>query len=355
MQGDTIADIVLGQPNFVDSPFQNSINGLGLNGPTAVAIDTTVIPNRLCVADSANNRVLGYKNVTTLMNGGLAGLVIGQPSFKSNGCNTGGLSASSLCAPDGVAVDSSGNLYVTDNTNNRVLEYNGPIAGCGSFPCVGAPANRVFGQGGSFPFNSASCNNNNHPTAGTLCGPFGVAVDSLGHLYISDTSNNRVLEYNTPLTNNGANVVYGQVTQSFSSTLCNRLGVGPLSLCQPQGIAFDASGNLYVPDEGNNRVLEYNTPLTNTTAADTVFGQLGSMSSNSCWDGGTPSSSNLCMPYAVAVDATGNVYIADYMDNRVLERELNDCRYRSNSARGALTAGQVRVTAVERTATDGSG
>src|SRR5579862_2089956 len=106
MQGDTIADIVLGQPNFADNP-QNFINGRGLSGPAAVAIDTSIVPNRLYVADSANNRVLGYKDVTTLMNGGVADLVIGQPNFNSNGCNTCGLSASSLCAPDGVAVDAS--------------------------------------------------------------------------------------------------------------------------------------------------------------------------------------------------------------------------------------------------------
>jgi len=311
MDGDTIADIVLGQPNFSTTP-QNFIDGHGLDGPIAVAIDESVVPNRLYISDSANNRVLGYKSVATLLNGGLADLVIGQPNLNSNTCNNGGLGAGSLCVPEGIAVDAGGNLYVADNNNNRVVEYNTPFAGCGSFPCVGPPASNVFGQSGNF--NTASCN---HPTAFTLCSPFGVALDSLGDLYISDTKNNRVLEYYSALSNNVANVVYGQVTQSFSSTLCNRLAISPKSLCQPYGIAIDASGNLYVADEGNNRVLEYNAPLPNTTA-DAIFGQPNS-GSNSCSNGGSPSASNLCKPYAVAVDASGNVYVADYNDNRILE------------------------------------
>jgi hypothetical protein len=136
MQGDTVADRVLGQPDYSSNP-QNFISGRGLHGPVVVAIDASVVPNRLYVADSINNRILGYKDVTALMNGGLADLVIGQPNFHSNGCNSGGLSAGSLCVPDGVAVDAGGNLYVTDNSNNRVLEYNSPFAGCGSFPLRG--------------------------------------------------------------------------------------------------------------------------------------------------------------------------------------------------------------------------
>src|SRR5208283_5198988 len=305
MQGDTIADIVLGQPNFSDN-FKNFTSGLGLYGPVAVAIDASVVPNRLYVSDSENNRILGYKDVATLINGGLADLVIGQPAFSSNGCNNAGPSAGSLCVPDGVAVDASGNLYVADYSNNRVLEYNTPFAGCGSFPCVGRPANRVFGQGGSSHTNTC---NKSGVSASSLCGPFGVALDTHGNLYVSDSRNSRVLEYNTPLTNTTANKVFGQ-GGSFSSGFCDGGGLSANSLCDPFGVALDASGNLYVADEGNGRVLEYNTPLTNNTA-DLVFGQFGSFTSGGCNNGGV-SASSLCEPYGVAVDAGGNVYIADY-------------------------------------------
>jgi sugar lactone lactonase YvrE len=313
MQGDTIADIVLGQPNLTDNP-QNFISARGLHSPTSVAVDTTVNPNRLYVSDSANNRILGYNDVATLVTGGLADLVIGQPNFNSSGCNTGGLNSASLCAPEGVAVDASGNLYVTDNTNNRVLEYNTPFAECGSFPCVAAPANRVFGQGGSF--TTGTCNKGS-ASANSLCGPFGVALDARGNLYVSDSTNNRVLEYNTPLTTDTtADKVFGQLS-SFSSGLCNNGGINANTLCTPYGVALDSSGNLYVADSSNNRVLEYNTPLTTNTTADTVFGQ-SSFTTNVC-NVSSASSTSLCSPEGVALDASSDLYVADYKDNRVLE------------------------------------
>src|SRR6202023_1989192 len=121
-----------------------------------VAIDTSVIPNRLYVADAGNNRVLGWRDVTAIANDSPADLVMGQPDFVSSTCNNGGVSASSLCDSDEVAVDGAGNLYIGDNLNHRVLEYNNPFAGCASFPCVGGSANLVFGQNGSFTSNVAN-------------------------------------------------------------------------------------------------------------------------------------------------------------------------------------------------------
>ena len=93
MQGDTIADRVLGQFDFVhNSP--NLVDASGMWSPLSLAIDSSVTPNRLYVSDYANSRVLGYKNVATFVNGGAADLVIGQPDFISGqssafsfGCN----------------------------------------------------------------------------------------------------------------------------------------------------------------------------------------------------------------------------------------------------------------------------
>jgi uncharacterized repeat protein (TIGR01451 family) len=179
----------------------------------------------------------------------------------------------------------------------------------------------VFGQGGSF--TSITCNLGG-TSASSLCEPYGAALDAAGNLYVTDTSNSRVLEYNTPLTTDTvADRVFGQ--PNFTSAAgCNLGGISASSLCDTEAVAVDAAGNLYVADVGNNRVLEYNIPLTTDTVADRVFGQAGSFTSGSCnlsnmQFGGPPSAASLCYSRGVAVDAAGNLYVADGDNSRVLE------------------------------------
>lgn len=106
---DTTADRVLGQLAF---PYNgaNLVDARGVSVPRGVAIDRSVVPNRLYVADTNNNRVLAWADVTAFANGDPAALVVGQTDFFSSSCNTGGIGATSLCAPVGLAVDTAGNL-----------------------------------------------------------------------------------------------------------------------------------------------------------------------------------------------------------------------------------------------------
>ena len=310
MQGDTIADIVLGQPDFSSSPAVTSITALA--GPMSIAADP-IHPGRIYIADSNNSRVLGYESILDFMNGGPADLVIGQPDFISKACNNPAAGAAALCDPVGVAVDGVGDLFVADFRENRVLEFPEPYTACTFLPCVVTSPTLIFGNRNPSP----SCNIGGLSGA-SLCAPSGVTLDYLGDLYISDSGNNRVLEYNAlpgplPL-HTSASRVFGQAN-SFASNACNQGGVSATSLCTPYGIGFDGNGDLYVADKGNNRVLEYNSPLSNRTA-DVVFGQNGSFTSTAC---GLASAGTLCAPYAVAVDPSNNVYIADHGDNRVLE------------------------------------
>ena len=176
MQGDTIADRVLGQLDFSHTA-ANVIGARGLNGPLSTALDVSVSPNRLYVADTLNSRVLAWKDVTAFSNGSPANLVIGQADFSSGACNKNGTAnASNLCHPSGIAVDAVGNLYVADSFNHRVLEYQTPFAGCGSFPCIGGPANSVFGQGGSLTSGSP---NNGGLSANSLAQMASVANGSM--------------------------------------------------------------------------------------------------------------------------------------------------------------------------------
>ncbi len=330
-----IADLVLGQadlihnqPNLVDSGsfFNYFDSGQG------VATDSL---GHVYVSDNGNSRILGWRNMSALVNGQGADLVLGQPDFLSSYCNQtlfgdGPSSSATLCYPAGLAVDNIGNLYVADRLNNRVLEYNTPFNACAGLPCVGPAANLAIE--GQCIFLDATA----------LCNPSGVAVDSSYNVYVADTNDNRVLEYNDPLGSgspnvSGANLVFGQgsLGTNFRANTCADGSVyknpPPTSttLCLPTGVAFDKSDNLYIADRQNSRVLEYKNPLGSNppnVTADLVFGQGSSGSSfgaNTCADGQygnpPPSATTLCFPRDVAIDGSGNVYIDDYSNSRVLE------------------------------------
>ena len=254
---DQIADHVLGPIDFAHTtpmdflhPDPRSTDAKGLATPIAVAIDLSVTPNRLYISDVGNRRVLGYRNLNRLTNGAPADLVIGQANFGSREFET---SASGLCKPQGVAVDPRGNLFVADADCARVLEYDRPFATCKSFPCMGIRADRVFGQDGNF--TSHECHD--RISAKTLCDPVGEATDAIGNLYVSDETDNRVLEYNQPLTTDTvADRVFGR-EGDFNSRSEWSQAPSAKYLNAPQGVAVDAAGNLYVADTGNQRVLEY--------------------------------------------------------------------------------------------------
>ena len=298
---DTNADLVLGQPNFTTNTFNNlAVPGASrLRSPNGLALDLR--SGRLFVSDVGNYRVLSWPNASAQVNSQPADLVIGQPNLLAS--YTATVSARSLNTPEDLTVDGQGNLYVADFKNNRVLEYNAPLTS-------GMAASRVFGQA-DFTHNAANPVGIN---ARSLNGPFGVAVDTHGNLYVADELNNRVLEYNAPLSSGmAASRVFGQ-GGSFTTGIANNGSVSANSLNIPTGLALDAQGNLYVVDFGNNRVLEFNTPLSSGTTADRVFGQPDFTSHAYGLDAGS-----LAGPLAAALDSFGNLYVDDGDNNRVLE------------------------------------
>ena len=196
-----VAALVLGEMDLAHNGVNNP-TAAALQLPQGVAIDSSATPNHLYVADSVNNRVLGWMNAAGFTNDQPADIVIGQPDPLSVNCNDGfaggdsnGLGADSLCDPADVAVDAAGNLYVADAGDHRVLEYATPFSAGSPF---GLSAGLVFGQNGSFTSNQ--CNfGTDTISASSMCFPQGVAVDASANLYVSDTNNDRVLEFNQPL------------------------------------------------------------------------------------------------------------------------------------------------------------
>jgi hypothetical protein len=203
------------------------------------------------VADATNNRVLHFPAGSVT-----ADRVYGQgatgTSFATKAATT---SATGMFGPTGVAVDSSGGIYVADFSNDRVLH----------FPAGSVTADRVYGQGATgTSFTTAASGT----SATAMNAPFGVAVDGSGGLYVADDLNNRVLHF--PAGSVTADLVYGQGSSGTSFT-SKASGTSATAMFRPFGVAVVGSSGLFVADENNNRVLYFGPPSCGTP----VFGTSG--------------------------------------------------------------------------------
>jgi DNA-binding beta-propeller fold protein YncE len=187
---------VLQQSGVLTAAGVNLVEGRELNRPLGIALDTSVSPPILYVADFGNNRVLAWKNASGFTKGDFASAVIGQRDFLSTAPQGPGSTLSSgLFGPSAVAVDKNGALYVLDTGNNRIVRYPSPLSQTGDL----LQSDLIIGQkdanaGSHFPNEG-----NALPSEKTLAffnGQFfqaGMAFDSKGNLWVADAINNRVL------------------------------------------------------------------------------------------------------------------------------------------------------------------
>ncbi len=297
------AEAVFGRSTFTENG--TDVVGQGtIPGPWGLAVSAN---GTLFVVDQRAHRILRYDNATTRGSGGFANGVLGQIDFTSRIWNSSAGGSTPLSygfeTPVSIALDPSGNLYVVDQGNGRVLRFNSAA----SKP-NGAPADAVFGQ---FNFTSKGFGT----TQNTFFSVQGVAVDQNGNLYVADGSNHRVLRFNNAASKtNGANAdaVLGQST--FTS---NTVGTTANKMNNPTSLAIDKNGNLYVGERGNSRILIFlnASSKTNGATADKVLGK------SDFSDGSPPDSANrtnIYFPYALAVDQKNNLYVADGGFNRLL-------------------------------------
>jgi uncharacterized protein (TIGR03437 family) len=297
---------VLGQTNANNNGL-NMVQGVELNSPNGVALDTRGAQAHLYIADTTNSRVLAWQDVSSYQVGDPPALILGQPGPQYSGAF--GIGAKGFNAPIGLAVDSTtGNLYVADFGDNRVLRFRSPFDNPGQV----AP-DAVYGQPNFTTFAAGNT------SAASMKQPRSVAVDSLGNLWVSDSGNSRILRFSAPILNNqapvSADLVIGQ--NDFVSSQADAGGaVSSSGLDTPSGLAVDAQNNLYVADTNNTRVLRYSAPIAaNNPPASAVWGE-----TNFTAHGVPQQPSNMSMagPVGIAVDANRNLYVATPRDNRVL-------------------------------------
>lgn len=240
---------VLGQVNFqYNSP--NLIEGreFGFSFGSRLLGGSVVIDknsNYLYVADPLNHRVLGFKDYRTVKAGARADLVIGQPDFFTAEVNypvnlANQPQDSGLNSPLGVALDSSGNLWVADSGNGRVLRYAAPFA---QSSLSSQKPNLVLGQAGFFAKVTDA-------SSSTMALPFGIAFASDGSVLVSDASLSRVLYFRKP---KGGDFSNG----AAASTVFGQPDFGPPSettLVNPRGITVDLDDRLYVANTGSTQV-----------------------------------------------------------------------------------------------------
>jgi len=240
--------------------------------PSGVAVDSS---GNVYVADQGNDRIrkVTPAGVVTTLAGGL------MPGY-TDGVGT----AAQFYRPTGVAVDSSGNVYVADCYNNRIRKVTpaGVVSTLAGKTSSGSNFGYVDGIG----------------TGAQFANPIGVAVDSSGNVYVADTMNNRIRKV-TPA---------GVVSTLAGSTKGYADGVGTAAQFDlPYGVTVDSSGNIYVADTDNQRIRKVTAEGVVITLAGGTQGYLD----------GTGTAAQFDSPTSMVLDSLGNVYVADLGNNRI--------------------------------------
>jgi sugar lactone lactonase YvrE len=252
-----------------------SANGAGavatFNNPTGVAVD---LAGNVYVADLLNNLI------REISPSGIVSTLAGNNSLGFHG---GVGTAATFSAPFGIAVDTAGNLYVGEE-GNQIIRMITP----------GAQVTILAGTGAVGSLNGAAA-------TATFYWPSGVAVNKQGNVYVADHSNNLIRQINIP-------------TQTVTTLAGNRHTKGVVNtstfINNPTGVAVDGQYNIYVADYNSNLILEISSSGEEYTLAGT--GLKGSAS-------GLNALASFWMPFGIAADQTGNVYVADLSNNLVRE------------------------------------
>ncbi len=225
--------------------------------------------------------------------------IIGSSTSCSVSGDLGAASSAKLCYPHAVFVDSSFNIYIADSQNNRIRKVT---RSSGIITTIAGTGNSESSTVGSFS------GDNGQATSATLYDPYGVVLDASSNVYTADGANNRVRKISSSTT-----IITTVVGSGSSSYNGEGLTGTSVNLGYPRDIAFDSTyANLYITDRDNNRIRKF---IISTSLVYTVAGC--STSTGFSGDGGAATSAYLNSPRGIKVDSSGNIYIADYGNNRI--------------------------------------
>ena len=261
--------------------------------------------NRPVGVSAANGKVYvsdtGANVLAALTNGATTAVAGSLSAFGEHGDGGQAVSAS-LYRPGGTAEDAKGDIFIADSGDNVVRE----VTAAGVIRRFAGTGIAGLGLAGPVPFPAA---------LSSLDRPQNVAVNAQGVVFIADTYNNRVVKV-TP---------QGQVTAVAGNGKAGYSGDGRLAafaeLNEPTGVAVDAKGNLYIADSSNNVIRRVDaktgiiTTVAGNVAADKASDGLGGFSG----DGGPATGAQLNEPQGVALDGAGDLFIADTFNNAVRE------------------------------------
>ncbi|MBC7554864.1 MAG: hypothetical protein H7257_12905, partial [Taibaiella sp.] len=249
-----------------------------LHDPVFVTVDGR---GNVYISDVTNQRIRkvnGSGIITTVAGSGTVG-------FSGDG---GQATNAAFAYPTGAVTDGIGNLYIADQSNNRIRKVDASgvvttIAGTGSagFSGDGGPA-----------------------TAATMNQPYSMAVDGSGNVYIGDRNNSRIRKVTTSgvITTVAGNGGYGYSGDGGAATAA--------TLNSPEGVVVDGSGNIYITDQYNARVRKVN-------ASGVISTVVGNGTSGYSGDGGAATAAQIVYPGGLGVDVSGNLYIADLSGNSI--------------------------------------